>query len=66
MASDLSNLFNAFDRGVMSRRQLLQALGVAIAIKPATAIAQSQCGGALKGTPECNTTPAKLPSTSPV
>ena len=61
MASELSNLFNAFDRGVISRRHLLQALGVAIAIKPATAIAQGQCGGANKGTPECNTTPAKLP-----
>ena len=61
MASELSNLFNAFDRGVISRRQLLQALGIAVAIKPAAAIAQGQCGGANKGTPECNTTPAKLP-----
>jgi catechol 2,3-dioxygenase-like lactoylglutathione lyase family enzyme len=61
MASELSHLFNAFDRGAISRRQLLQALGVAIAINPATAIAQGQCGGALKGTPECNTTPATLP-----
>lgn len=61
MASDPSTLFTAFDRGVISRRQLLQALGIAVAIKPATAIAQGQCGGALKGTPECNTTPAKLP-----
>ena len=61
MASEVSNLFNAFDRGVISRRQLLQALGIAVALKPASLIAQGQCGGANKGTPECNTTPAKLP-----
>jgi catechol 2,3-dioxygenase-like lactoylglutathione lyase family enzyme len=54
-------LFHAFDRGVISRRQLLQALGIAVALKPASLIAQGQCGGANKGTPECNTTPAKLP-----
>ena len=54
-------LFHAFDRGVISRRQLLQALGIAVALKPAAAIAQGQCGGANKGTPGCDTTPAKLP-----
>src|SRR6188508_1774471 len=58
---DTNSLFSAFDRGMISRRQLLQALGIAVAIKPAAAIAQGQCGGANKGTPECNTTPAKLP-----
>lgn len=56
-----NSLFSAFDRGLISRRQLLQALGIAVALKPASVIAQGQCGGALKGTPECNTTPAKLP-----
>jgi catechol 2,3-dioxygenase-like lactoylglutathione lyase family enzyme len=61
MSADLTNLFNAFDRGVISRRHLLQALGIAMAIKPATALAQGQCGGANKGTPGCETTPAKLP-----
>ena len=61
MSADLNTLFSAFDRGVLSRRQLLAALGMAAAIRPATALAQGQCGGALKGTPECNTTPAKLP-----
>lgn len=61
MSSDPKNLFAAFDRGLISRRQLLSALGIAVAINPVTAIAQGQCGGALKGTPECNTTPAKLP-----
>ena len=61
MSADPKNLFSAFDRGLISRRQLLAALGVAAAIRPATAIAQGQCGGARAGTPECNTTPAKLP-----
>ena len=61
---DTNTLFSAFDRGIISRRQLLQALGIAVAIKPATAIAQGQCGGALKGTPQCNTTPAKAPFAS--
>ena len=58
---DTNSLFSAFDRGVISRRQLLQALGIAVAMKPAAALAQGQCGGALKGTPECSTIPAKLP-----
>jgi len=61
MNSDLNTVFRAFDRGIISRRQLLQALGIAVALKPASVIAQGQCGGANKGTPECNTTPAKLP-----
>ena len=61
MSADLTNLFHAFDRGVISRRHLLQALGIAVALKPATALAQGQCGGANKGTPGCETTPAKLP-----
>jgi catechol 2,3-dioxygenase-like lactoylglutathione lyase family enzyme len=56
-----NTLFNAFDRGLISRRQLLAAIGMAAAIRPATAIAQGQCGGERKGSPECNTTPAKLP-----
>jgi hypothetical protein len=61
MSADPKNLFTAFDRGLISRRQLLAALGIAAAIRPAAAIAQGQCGGARAGTPECNTTPAKLP-----
>jgi catechol 2,3-dioxygenase-like lactoylglutathione lyase family enzyme len=61
MSDDLARLFTAFDRGRMSRRQLLQALGVAAAIRPAAAFAQGQCGGARAGTPGCETTPAKLP-----
>src|SRR4029077_16993666 len=61
MSADLATLFDAFDRGRISRRQLLQALGVAVAIRPAAAFAQGQCGGARAGTPECDPTPAKLP-----
>ena len=59
--SDLAKLFNDFDRGKLSRRQLLVALGAAVAIRPASAFAQGQCGGARAGTPDCDTTPAKLP-----
>jgi catechol 2,3-dioxygenase-like lactoylglutathione lyase family enzyme len=61
MSDELTTLFNAFDRGRLSRRQLLQALGLAAAIRPAAALAQGQCGGARAGTPECDPTPAKLP-----
>ena len=61
MSDDLTRLFNAFDRGMLSRRQLLAALGAAVAVRPATAFAQGQCGGARAGTPECDPTPAKLP-----
>jgi len=63
MSADLSNPFHAFDRGAPSRRQLLQALGIAVAARPA-AFAQGQCGGARKGTPECDPTPARLPFAS--
>jgi len=61
MSADVKNLFEAFDRGVISRRHLLQALGIAVAMRPAAALAQGQCGGANKGTPQCDPTPAKLP-----
>src|SRR4029450_5684034 len=57
----LTSLFNQFDRGRLSRRDLLRALGVAVALQPASAFAQGQCGGARAGTPECDPTPAKLP-----
>src|SRR3954470_16111160 len=58
---DLARLFDGFDRGMISRRQLLIALGAAVAVRPASAFAQGQCGGARAGTPECDPTPAKLP-----
>ncbi len=61
MSADLATLFDRFDRGRLSRRQLLQALGVAVAVRPMAALAQGQCGGARAGTPDCDTTPAKLP-----
>lgn len=61
MSDELTTLFTAFDRGRLSRRQLLQALGLAAAVRPAAAFAQGQCGGARAGTPECDPTPAKLP-----
>src|SRR5262245_29193092 len=61
MSDDLTRLFDEFDRGRLSRRQLLQALGLAVALRPAAALAQGQCGGARAGTPECDPTPAKLP-----
>ncbi len=64
MSDVISTLFNDFDRGRISRRHLLQALGVAIAIRPVSAFAQGQCGGARAGTPECDQTPAKLPFAS--
>jgi catechol 2,3-dioxygenase-like lactoylglutathione lyase family enzyme len=60
--TDPSSLFDAFDRGGLSRRQLLKALGLtaAVAVSPVSALAQGQCGGK-EGTPGCDTTPAKLP-----
>ena len=61
MHDDLETLFDDFDRGRMSRRQLLTALGIAVALRPAAAFAQGECGGARAGTPECDPTPAKLP-----
>jgi len=61
MSADLEKLFEAFDRQRLSRRELLTALGIAVAIRPATAFAQGQCGGARAGTPECDPTPARLP-----
>ena len=61
MSNRLAVLLSDFDHGRLSRRQLLKALGVAVAIRPASAFAQGQCGGARAGTPECDPTPAKLP-----
>jgi len=51
MRTALSALFGDFDRGRTSRRQLLRALGIAVAMRPAAALAQGQCGGARAGTP---------------
>jgi catechol 2,3-dioxygenase-like lactoylglutathione lyase family enzyme len=61
MADQLTQLFNDFDRGRISRRHLLQALGIAVAARPLSVFAQGQCGGTRAGTPACDPTPAKLP-----
>ena len=61
MPDALATLFARFDRGRLSRRQLLMALGTAIAARPVSTLAQGQCGGARAGTPECDPTPANLP-----
>jgi catechol 2,3-dioxygenase-like lactoylglutathione lyase family enzyme len=62
MDSELENFFTQFDRGTLSRRQLLMALGLAAAVRPVSVLAaQGQCGGARAGTPDCDTTPAPLP-----
>ena len=60
--SDLpTTLFQDYDLGRISRRQLLAALGFAVAARPLSVFAQGQCGGARAGTPGCDTTPAKSP-----
>jgi len=61
MSDALTKLFSDFDRGLLSRRRLLQALGAAAVVRPVSMFAQGQCGGARAGTPECDTTPAKAP-----
>jgi catechol 2,3-dioxygenase-like lactoylglutathione lyase family enzyme len=60
---DLSRLFNAYDHGTISRRQLLQALGVAAVGMPlARALGQGQCAGRDRDTTAaCNHTPMKPP-----
>jgi catechol 2,3-dioxygenase-like lactoylglutathione lyase family enzyme len=65
MADEITNLFASFDRGTISRRQLLQALGFAAA---ATAVplnrmfAQGQCAGRDKDTTAaCGKVPMKAP-----
>ena len=61
MSDALTSLFHGFDRGKVTRRQLLQALGIAAAMRPVSAFAQGSCGGARASLPECDPTPAKLP-----
>jgi catechol 2,3-dioxygenase-like lactoylglutathione lyase family enzyme len=60
MNEDLSRLFQAFDHGRLSRRQLLQALGLAVAVRPAAALAQGAGRGGRNAAPR-DTTPARLP-----
>ena len=61
MDDALTRLFNDFDRGRISRRHLLQMLGVAAVASPLSAFAQGSCGGANAGTPRCNTMPFPAP-----
>ena len=60
---DPSRLFSAYDRGSISRRQLLQALGLAAVSMPfARALGQGQCAGRDRDTSAaCNKTPFKAP-----
>src|ERR1022692_4604296 len=67
MGDTSANLFHDFDRGRLTRRQLLQALGMAAAapvLSPFSrvAFAQGNCAGMPRaGTPVCDPTPAQLP-----
>lgn len=60
---DLTRLFAAYDRGTISRRHLLQALGMAAVAAPlARAFGQGQCAGRDRDTTAaCNKTPFKAP-----
>src|SRR5436305_782462 len=51
-----NHMFDAADRAAISRRKLLQALGVAFAGAPLTALAQGRCMRTF-GSAACNTTP---------
>src|SRR6185503_8308431 len=61
MSDHVAKLFNDFDRGRLTRRALLTALGLAAVVRPVSMFAQGSCGGARAGTPGCDPTPAKLP-----
>src|SRR5260370_36198047 len=62
MTDEVGSLFANFDRGTITRRQLLQALGLAaVAVPISSAFGQGSCGGARAGTPACDTTSAKSP-----
>ncbi len=63
MTDRLANLFHEYDRGRMSRRQLLQALGLAVAVQPIAVLARGQGqpqGAGRQGQP-ADTNPAPLP-----
>ncbi len=61
--SDPTPLFDAYDRGTLTRRQLLQALGLAaVSLPMARLFGQGQCAGrAADSTDACNKTPFKPP-----
>src|SRR4051812_48260548 len=57
----LEKMFAEFDRGTVTRRQLLQALGLAAVAAPMAAFGQGSCGGARAGVGQCDTIPFKDP-----
>src|SRR5262245_57790962 len=61
MSDQFTQLFDSLERGLISRRQLLQAFGVGAVIRPVSALAQGTCGGANASLPRCDKMPAKLP-----
>jgi catechol 2,3-dioxygenase-like lactoylglutathione lyase family enzyme len=65
MDDSVTRLFDQFDRGLVSRRSLLQALGFAAVAAPfapfGRAIAQGSCGGDNAALPRCNKTELKAP-----
>ena len=59
---DPHDAFERHDRGLISRRALVQLLGVAAVAAPLRrVVAQGSCGGANAGSPRCNTTPFPPP-----
>jgi catechol 2,3-dioxygenase-like lactoylglutathione lyase family enzyme len=62
MDDSVSRLFGQFDRGLVSRRTLLQALGFAAVATPLSrAFPQGSCGGDNAALPRCNKTELKAP-----
>src|SRR5690242_12212566 len=63
LVDEISRLFSNYDRGVVSRRQLFQALGLAAVTLPlGQALSQGQCAGrANDSTAACGKTPFKAP-----
>ncbi|HVZ49310.1 MAG TPA: hypothetical protein VG916_11040 [Gemmatimonadaceae bacterium] len=65
--SEIDRLFSAYDRGLVSRRQILQALGIAAVATPFSGslsrlMAQGQCAGRDRdGTAACVKTPMPAP-----
>src|ERR1051325_9507747 len=60
MRDPLMNLFAGYDRGLISRRQLLQTLGLAAVGAPiASAIGQGRCRDTHNETPACDATAIK-------
>ncbi len=74
MADPMTRLFDAYDRSQLSRRQLLQALGIGVAVRPIVLLGRGEAqdptlnpgraqgqGGQRSAGPPPDTTPAPLP-----